>query len=415
MARPVRSLTIVALVLGLAALAVGAVGAHASPGALGQPDPLSFGAAQNVALGHYTGAMIAGKFNGGPRADLAISNNTPAHARSGTLTIVRDADGHFHLVRTVAVRPFTGPIATADLNGDGKLDLVVGTPSSMVHSAPSLSVLLGVGNGTFRSPHVFDLGHDPGTLVLADVNGDHRVDVLIASDKWIVVLLGRGDGTLGPRHSYLIDAALRHGDGRVGSFAVSDVNGDGKPDVVVGGVRGVNVPTGTINVLLGNGRGAFGAAATTTTGELLPGGLAIADLNRDGKRDLVVNDMDDTPDYGGGPEVAVIAVSLGNGDGTFTQTHKYDLSELGSGALSLRDMDGDGIRDAVVVLNSGFDVLQGDGAGGFEAPVAFAHTHWTGDANLAVADYNGDGKLDVAVNDLKTLSVFLNTTTTPVP
>ena len=184
---------------------------------------------------------------------------------------------------------------------------------------------------------------------------------------------------------------------------------------MAGGAESGNTPVGTISVLLGNGHGAFGPATTTQTGELLPRGMAIADLNRDGRRDLVVNMDDDAIDYGGGTENAAIVVYAGNGDGTFTQAQRYDLPELGDGTLILRDMNGDGVRDAVVVLNSGFDVLLGDGAGGFEAPSAFPHTHWSGDATLAVADYNGDGKPDVAVSDLKTLSIFLNRTTISVP
>ena len=162
-----------------------------------------------------------------------------------------------------------------------------------------------------------------------------------------------------------------------------------------------------INVLLGKGGGGLGPGLTTQTGELLPGDMALADLNGDGNRDLVVNYTDDTIDYGGGTENAAIVVSLGNGGGTFTQAHRYDLPELGDGALVLRDLNGDGIRDAIVVSNSGLDVLLGDGTGGFEAPIATPH--WTGDATLAVPDFKGDRKPDMAVSDVKTLSIFLNT------
>jgi hypothetical protein len=417
MARPVRSLTFAALALGLAALIAGAVGAQAAPDALGQPDSLSFAAPHEIALGHYTGAMVAGKFNGGARADLAILNNTPVHSRSGTLTIVRDVNGHFRLVHTVAVPSFTSTIATADVNGNGRLDLVLGKPESWLDSRPSLSVLLGSGNATFGAPRFFKLSTqwlDAAPIVLADLNGDHRLDVVTAAHKWVVVLLGRGDGTFAARHSYLADAGL--GDGYVRSLAVGDVNGDGKLDVVAGGQEGVNLPSGTINVLLGNGHGGLGRPATTHTGELLPGGMALSDVNGDGKLDLVVDNNDDTPDYGGGPEHSAITVSLGSGDGTFTQAHRYDLSDLAS-AFAFRDLNGDGVRDAVVVVSgvSGFDVLLGDGAGGLETPFTIAHTPWRSGVSLAVADFNGDGKPDVAANGGKTLSVFLNTTTVPAP
>ena len=411
MSRSVRTLIIAALALGFLALIAGAVGAQTARGALGQPDSLSFAAAREVALGHYTGAMVSGMFNGGPRADLAIVNNTPAHARGGTVTMVRELNGRFGLVRALKVPPFSSAITAADVNRNGKLDLLLGTPDNAAQLfVNTASVFLGAGNGTFGMPRTSGIGTEwrsPAPLLVADVNGNHRVDLVTASAHKLVVMLGRGDCTFAARRMYVIDTM-----GFVRSLAVADVNGDGKLDVVAGGQEGANTPVGTISVLLGNGHGAFGPAVTTTTGELLPHDLAIADLNRDGKRDLVVNDDADLVDYGGGANHAAIVVYSGNGDGTFTQAHEYDLSELGSGALSLRDLDGDGNRDAVIVLNSGFDVLLGDGDGGFEAPVAIAHAHWTGDARLAVADFNGDRKLDVAVSDLKTLSIFLNTSST---
>jgi FG-GAP-like repeat/FG-GAP repeat len=417
MARPVRTLTIAALALGLLALIAGGIGAQTARGALGQPDSLSFAAPREIALGHYTGAMIAGKFNGGPKADLAILNDTPVHDRSGTLTIVRDVNGHFRLVRTVAMRSFTSSVVTGDVNGNGRLDLVLGTPESWLHSQPSMSVLLGAGNGTFATPRVFSLSTQwlyGEPLLLADLNGDHRLDVVTAAHKWVVVLLGRGDGTFAARHSYLGDTELGYGDGAVAALAVGDVNGDGRPDVVAGGQEGVNLPEGTVNVLLGNGRGGLGRPTTTITDELLPGGMALTDANGDGKLDLVVNNDVDTPDYGGGPEHSAITVSLGDGAGAFTQAHRYDLSGIAT-ASAFRDLNGDGVRDAAVVVNgvSGFDVLLGDGAGGLEDPFTIPHTPWKGGSSLAVADFNGDGRPDVAVNGGKTLSVFLNTTTIP--
>ena len=410
MSRSVRTLIVAALALGFLALIAGAVGAQTARGALGQPDSLSFAAAREVALGHYTGAMVSGMFNGGRRADLAIVNNTPAHVLGGTVTMVRELSGRFRLVRTLNVSPFVSTIATADLNGGDKLDLVLGAPANSFRKYPAMSVFLGVGNGTFGMPRAYRLGTTLGgdvPLLIGDVNDNHRNDVVTASGDKLVVLLGRGDGTFAARRNYVVDR-----NGLVRSLAVGDLNGDGKLDVVAGGQEGANTPVGTISVLLGDGHGAFGPAVTTTTGELLPHDLAIADLNRDGKRDLVVNDDVDLADYDGGANHTAIVVYSGNGGGTFTQAHEYDLSELGSGALSLRDLDGDGNRDAVVVLNSGFDVLLGDGGGGFEAPLAIAHAHWTGDARLAAADLNGDRKVDVAVSDLKTLSIFLNTSST---
>ena len=418
MSRSVRTLSLAALAVGLAALIAGAIGAKTAPGAQaapaapGQPVPLSFATERDIALGHSTGAMVAGKFNGGPRADLAILNDTPVHSRSGTLSIVRDVNGHFRLVRTVVMRSFTSSLAAGDVNRDGRLDLVLSTPESWLYSQPSMSVLLGAGNATFGAPRLFKLS-TAEPMVLADLNGDHHLDVVTTAHEWVVVLLGRGDGTFKARHSYLGDAGLDFGYGAVGPLVVGDVNGDGKLDVVAGGVEGANSPVGTLNVLLGNGRGGLDKVATTITGQLLPGGMALSDVSGDGKLDLVVNYGFADSDVPTPP--AAIVVSNGNGDGTFTPMHEYDLPEVSTGALTLRDMNGDGIRDAVVELDTSFDVLPGDGAGGIEAPIAFPHAHWAGGVGMAVADYNGDGKPDIALKRPRTLSIFLNTTTVPAP
>jgi hypothetical protein len=411
-----RTPTIAALALGLAALVVGAIGAQTARGALGRPAALSFAPVREVALGHVTRAMVAGRFSGGRRADLAILNNA-AHLRSTSVTIAREAGGRMRLVRALRVAKPSRAIATGDLNGNGRLDLLVGVTgvgTDLVPPPPaSLNVLLGKGTGAFSAARVRPLVDEWGgaaPLLIADVNGDHRSDVVTAIAHRLVVLLGRGNGTFATAHEFDIAAS-----GVVDALAVADVNGDRKPDVIAGlqGFQGNPVtPGGTLGVLLGNGRGRFGPAVTTTTGMLMPRAFAIADLNRDGKPDLVVNDQVDLNDNGGGADHAAVVVYAGNGAGAFTQAHEYDLSELGSSPLSLVDVNGDGIRDAVVVLNSGFDVLPGDGAGGFAAAIAVSHASWTGNARLAVADYNGDGRPDVAVSDKATLSVFRNTTPT---
>ena len=173
---------------------------------------------------------------------------------------------------------------------------------------------------------------------------------------------------------------------------------------MAGCIEGINSPKGIVSVLLGKGNGGFGTARTHATGYLLPWGLALADINHDGRADLVINNDDDVADQGIAPGVdyAAIQVSLGAGNATFSQVAEYDLGELGNGALAVADFNRDGNPDFAVVLNSGFDVFPGSGDGTFQTPVVVPHSHWSGDAHEAVGDFNGDRRANVAVADSKT-------------
>jgi hypothetical protein len=140
-------------------------------------------------------------------------------------------------------------------------------------------VLLGNGDGTFRAKSDFGTGFHPGSVAIADLNADGRPDLAVASlSSWTVsVLLGNGDGTFGAKTDF--------GTGGISySVAIADLNADGRPDLVV-----VNaLPGGTVSVLLGNGDGTFGATTDFDTYGRYPHSVAIADLNADGRPDLVV-------------------------------------------------------------------------------------------------------------------------------
>lgn len=390
------------------------VAALAAPRPAQAATAVSFAAPRQVRIKPSPQALAAGRFNGGRKDDLAVVNGTALHASSTTVSIVRaGSGGGFHVLRSLRVAPYACAIAVADLNRDGKADLLIAADKGYGHVA-TLSVRLGNGNATFRAPHTYRLGviprgYRPYPILVGDLNGDHRPDVVVGMGDKVGVLLGTGGGRLGALHTYVADPAGL-ADGALFALALGDVNGDGRLDAVAGCIEGVNSPQGVVSVLRGRGNGAFRAARTRSTGFLLPTGVALADVNRDGKADLLVNYDDDVSDQGIAPGVdfAAIGVSLGNGDATFSQTAEYDLAELGNGALALADFNRDGQPDLAVVLNSGFDVLLGVGDGTFQAPVAFPHSHWSGDASAAVGDFNGDRRPDVAVADGKTLSVFVN-------
>jgi hypothetical protein len=282
-------------------------------------------------------------------------------------------------------------VAVADLNGDGDLDVVVANTSTV-------GMLLGNGDGTLQSAITYPAGSIQSSIAVADFRGDGRLDVVTSGESSTVpfaasVLLGNGAGGFQPPAEY--------GSGGVddNSVAVADVNGDGNPDIVVanwgGGTGG-----GAIGVLLGNGDGTFKPAVTYNSAGGTANAVVIADLRNDGKLDLLVADTNCNS-----CSTSVIAVLLGNGDGTFQPATTYGTGGTGGGeglfggeSLAVADVNGDGKPD-VAVVNSQSNtvaVLLGNGDGTFQPAVTYSTGGSYPDA-VAIADLNGDGKLDLVV------------------
>jgi hypothetical protein len=260
----------------------------------------------------------------------------------------------------------------------------------------AIGVLLGNGDGTFQPAVTYDSGgHFAFSVAVADVNGDGKPDIVVANDSSptgsVSVLLGNGDGTFQPAVSYATGAYFTL------SIAVADLNGDGKPDLVVANqcVAG-NCANNGAGVLLGNGDGTFQPAVNYDSGPA-PASVAVSDLNGDGKPDIVVVNE-------GGP----VDVLLGNGDGTFQGAMSYGLPGQSPAFVVVADLNGDGKQDLVVAgggtSNSSCNaavtagVLLGNGDGTFQSADSYCLDRGNG-TSVAVADLNGDGKVDLVTAD----------------
>src|SRR5438552_3424068 len=300
-------------------------------------------------------------------------------------------------------------VAVADVNGDGKLDLLVANfcTATTCGGDGTVGVLLGNGDGTFQPAVTYDSGgQNAVSIAVADVNSDGKPDAVV-TDNCVTstcdagaggVLLGNGDGTF--------QAAVNYTSGGLSpsSVVVGDVNGDGKPDLLVGNIYmgNGNYSRGSVGLLLGNGDGTFLGPVSFDSGGEYAYGVAVGDINGDGKLDLfVANFCADSTCASGG-----VAVFLGKGDGSFQPVVTYGSGGLDSYSVAVGDVNEDGKPDLLVAnyysadgnyySNGTVGVLLGNGDGTFQAAVSYG-SGGSGPVSLAVGDVNGDGKPDVVV------------------
>jgi len=187
------------------------------------------------------------------------------------------------------------PIKVADVNHDGNSDLLfLEFGSNGVTNTSSLTVMLGRGDGTFRTPHSFFPGNGPNALTTADFNHDGKLDVAVAvqcalfcsnNDGFVAVLLGNGIGGFGPAQFYKSGAEFATG------VDVGDVTADGNVDIVVSNfcTFGVGIcGRGVVGVLRGNGDGTFNPAEMYNSADFFANDVAVADLNGDHKPDVAI-------------------------------------------------------------------------------------------------------------------------------
>lgn len=227
--------------------------------------------------------------NNDGRADIVSTNACGDCDEGSVVVLIGNGDGTFQDPVSYPSGGY-GPqsVALADLNGDGYADLVVTNLCQIItYCVPGIvSVFLNNGDGTFAPAVIYTSGgDDPISVALADVNGDDIQDIVVANQTGGVgVLLGNGDGTFQAAISYPV------GGWDTTSVAVADVNGDGYLDLVTANwCDGTSeCKNGSVSVLFGNGNGTFGGLTNYLSGGSHAMSVAIADLNGDGHVDLAV-------------------------------------------------------------------------------------------------------------------------------
>jgi dienelactone hydrolase len=246
----------------------------------------TFQAAVNYTVGLNPTAVAVADLNGDGKLDLAVSNqncSTIIGCIPGTVSILLgNGDGTFQTHSDFDVGLDPNWVIAGDFNGDGKLDLaaVDGQGNAMTSAA---SILLGNGDGTFQAPVTYPLNTNAASGSTADLNGDGKLDLVIADNNGVVsILLGNGDGTFQPRVDYSVDSLPW------GAVVIEDLNGDGKPDVAV-----ADSGSNDVSVLLGNGDGTFQPQLTFPVGSQ-PQGVAVGDFRQNGRLDLAVSNTADS-------------------------------------------------------------------------------------------------------------------------
>lgn len=392
-----------------------------------------------VATSPNPSSLVAADLNSDGNLDLVTNffQRSLSEDLSGVTVLLGNGAGQFAAGKnystnqktTTPVSPdrltpsYINDIAVADVNRDGKLDLVtVGfvyitqrEGSFLVDRERSIiSVLLGDGAGSFSAAQntfvdrIGDGSSGAAELAIADFNGDGNLDVATvantrnttaqdpANNKLVAVLLGDGAGNFGNQRNLSIS-------GNTSDVAVGDFNGDGRADLVVGGSPDYSSGSedgsfADLTILLNDGTANFSSTSTTPTPFVSSNKLLVGDFNSDGKLDVA---------YSGG-------YLVGEGTGRFTQA--VDLS--GSGLTAAGDLNGDskldfatsGYSEVGGSSNTGLSVTFGNGIGKYTLPTTLINNPLF--EGLVVGDFNKDGKADVAAtNRSDGLSVFLSTAT----
>ena len=314
-------------------------------------------------------AIVAGDFGTG-HVDLAVADV----ALNMVYILQGNGDGSFQLAQSVPVGQGPDSITEGDFLGNGRTDLAVADINS-----GDVYILLNDGQGTFDalSPIALPAASTPTAIVAGDFGTGHVDLAVVDSSRGVVdILQGAGDGSFQLASSVSVGANP--------SAIVAGDFGNGHLDLAV-----ADQNSNEVSVLLGNGNGTFRPAIEMAVGTT-PLAIVAGDFNGDGRLDLATGNA-------GSNDISVL---LGKGDGTFEEPQP-NLVGFGTDSIATGDFTGNG-NLGLAVLDPGSDdvtILPGNGDGTFQQPLTVPLPTGSGATAIVAADFNGDGRTDLAIAD----------------
>jgi len=328
--------------------------------------------------------ILALDYDSDGHQDVIISNY------SDNNIVAYRGDGKGNLIETSRFSAGEKPtdMSVSDINGDGNIDVVIAN-----HETSYVTLLYGDGRGGFKhaphSPLNIDVKPHPHVVQLKDLDGDNKVDLIVdnRTHKGLLVLKGLGNGNF-KKQGQLVDVG---GDPYLG-FATGDINGDGKLDLVTPNQR-------EIGIVINTSADQLSFSLKKLAPSESPFAVELAEMTGDGKMDLIVASQ-------GG----LITIIPGDGQGNFLDEKKTSImTSSGAKQIAVGDINGDGIKDALVSNWSGNILVVLGSKTTFET-ISFEHSSILNPWGLVLTDLNEDGKSDfiIASGDSKQAAVYLS-------